>query len=56
MVLLADAQPELVAQLSPVHAELATRGQQLRAQLPLYIEKQRTLIVAHCPLPKSSNP
>jgi hypothetical protein len=56
MVLLADAPPDFVAQLSPMHAELATRGQQLRAQLPSYLEQQRALIVAHCPLPAVLQP
>jgi hypothetical protein len=56
MVLLADAPPDFVAQLSPVHAELATRGRQLRAQLPSFLEQQRALVVAHCPLPADLQP
>jgi hypothetical protein len=56
MVLIADAPPDFVAQLSPAHAELATRGQQLRAQLPSYLEQQRALVVAHCPLPAALQP
>jgi hypothetical protein len=56
MVLLADAPPDFVAQLSPAHAELATRGQQLCAQLPSYLEQQRALVVAHCPLPAVLQP
>jgi hypothetical protein len=56
MVLLADAPPDFVAKLSPAHAELATRGRQLRAQLPSYLEQQRGLVVAHCPLPAALQP
>jgi hypothetical protein len=56
MVLLADAPPNFVAELSPVHAELATRGRQLRAQLPSYLEQQRVLVVAHCPLSAALQP
>jgi hypothetical protein len=56
MVLLADAPPDFVAKLSPAHAELATRGQQLRAQLPSYLEQQRALVVEHCPLPAALQP
>jgi hypothetical protein len=56
MVLLADAPPDFVAKLSPAHAELATRGLQLRAQLPSYLEQQKALVVAHCPLPAVLQP
>jgi ankyrin repeat protein len=56
MVLLADAPPDFVAELSPVHAELATRGRQLRAELPSYLEQQRALVVAHCSLPAALQP
>jgi hypothetical protein len=56
MVLLADAPPDFVTNLSPAHAELATRGRQLRAQLPSYLEQQRGLVVAHCPLPAALQP
>jgi hypothetical protein len=38
MVLFADAPPDFAAKLSPVHAELATRGRQLLVQLPSYLE------------------
>jgi hypothetical protein len=31
--------------------ELALVGQQLRARLPKYLKKQRTMVVEHCPLP-----
>jgi ankyrin repeat protein len=51
MVLLTDAPPDSMAQLSPQHAELATRGRQLRALLPSYLEQQWALLTAHCPLP-----
>jgi hypothetical protein len=47
---------DFVAKLSPVNAELATRGRQLRAQLPAYLEQQRALAIAHCPLPAVLQP
>jgi hypothetical protein len=56
MVLLADAPPDFVAKLFPTHTELAIRGKQLRTQLPSYLEHQRALIVAHCPLPAVLQP
>jgi hypothetical protein len=56
MVLLADAPPDFVAKLSPAHAKLARRGRQLRAQLSSYLERQRALVVAHCPLPAVLQP
>jgi hypothetical protein len=56
MVLLADAPSDFVAELSPMHAELATRGRQLRPQLPSYLEQQRALVVAHCSLPAVLQP
>jgi hypothetical protein len=47
MLMLDDAPPEFVANLSPVHAELTRH---LRAQLPSYLEQQwqkcRALVVA----------
>jgi hypothetical protein len=51
MVLLGDAPPDFIAELSPQHAEVVTRGRQLRTQLPSYLEQQRALVHAHCPLP-----
>jgi hypothetical protein len=56
MVMLGDAPPDFVAKLSPAHAELTTRGRQLRAQLPSYLEQQRATVVAHCPLPAVLQP
>jgi hypothetical protein len=56
MVLLADVPPDFVAQLSLAHAELATHGRQLRAQLPSFLEQQSALVVAHCPLPADLQP
>jgi hypothetical protein len=56
MVMLDDAPPAFVAKLSPAHAELATRGRHFRAQLPSYLEQQRALVVAHCPLPAVLQP
>jgi ankyrin repeat protein len=37
--------------LSPQHLDICTRGRQLRAQLPSYLEQQRAALVAQCPLP-----
>jgi hypothetical protein len=51
MVMLDDAPPEFVANLSPVHAELSTRGRHLRAQLPSYLEQQWAMVIEHCPIP-----
>jgi hypothetical protein len=56
MVLLDDAPANVIAVLSPAHAKIAKRGRQLRAQLPSYLEQQRTLVVAHCPLPSALQP
>jgi hypothetical protein len=43
--------PAFVARLLPQHAELCTRGRQLRARLPAYLEQQRASICTHCLLP-----
>jgi hypothetical protein len=51
MVMLEDAPPFLIAKLSPQRADICTRGRQLRAQLPSYLEQQRAAVVTHCPLP-----
>jgi hypothetical protein len=56
MVMLDDAPQFFIAALSPAHTELTTRGRQYRAQLPLYLEQQRALIAAHCPLPAVLQP
>jgi hypothetical protein len=51
MVLLEDAPVSFTGLLSPQHEDICTRGRQLRAQLPSYLEQQRAAVVAHCPLP-----
>jgi hypothetical protein len=51
MVMLDDAPAYFIARLSPQHAELCSRGRQLRMQLPSYLEQQRADIVTNCPLP-----
>jgi hypothetical protein len=51
MVLLEDAPADFIAELSPQHAELCTRGRLLRAQLPSHLEQQRAAVVTNCPLP-----
>jgi hypothetical protein len=51
MVMLDDAPQYFITALTPQQAELCTRGQQLRAQLPSCLEQQRASIVAHCPMP-----
>jgi ankyrin repeat protein len=50
MVMLGDAPPAFAAKLSPAHAEITTRGEDYRAQLPSYLEQQRASVF-HCPLP-----
>jgi ankyrin repeat protein len=56
MVLLDDAPAYVIDTLSPAHAKIATRGRQLRAQLPSYLKRQRALVVAHCLLPSALQP
>jgi hypothetical protein len=55
MVMLEDApEPFMTAGLSLYtarFAEIAMRGQQLRAQLPSYLEQQWAMVVTHYPLP-----
>lgn len=51
MIMLDDAPRNFIARLLPHHADIVTRGQQLREQLPLHLESQRVLVDAHCPLP-----
>jgi hypothetical protein len=51
MVIIEDAPANFIASLLPQHSEICTRGRQLRAQLPSYLEQQRTAVVAHFPLP-----
>jgi hypothetical protein len=55
MVLIDDA-PDVIAKVSPAHAKIVMRGRQLRAQLPSYLERQRALVAAHCPLPTALQP
>jgi ankyrin repeat protein len=56
MVMLEDAPASSIIGLSPQHDEICSRGRQLRAQLPSYLEQQRTAVVAHCPLPAVLDP
>jgi hypothetical protein len=53
MVMLEDAPNAfiVISNLPPQYADICTRGRQLRAQLPSYLEQQRAAVVAHCPLP-----
>jgi hypothetical protein len=51
MVLLDDAPADFITKLSPLNAVLTTRGRELRAMLPLYLEQQQTLISTHFALP-----
>jgi hypothetical protein len=51
IVMLEDAPPDFIIRLSPEHADICARGRQLWAQLPSYLEQQRAVVVAHCPLP-----
>jgi hypothetical protein len=53
MVMLEGAPADFTTQLSPQHAELCTRGQQLRAQLPSSLIEaawQRAAVVTYYPL------
>jgi hypothetical protein len=43
--------PAFVAKLLPQHAELCTRGRQIRARLPVYLEQQRASVRTYCALP-----
>jgi hypothetical protein len=43
--------PAFIAELSPQHAELCTRGRQLRDRLPAYLEQQEASVGTDCPLP-----
>jgi hypothetical protein len=54
MVMLEDVPEHFtdVLSLNVKLAEIATRGRQLRSQLPSYLEQQRASVIAHCPLPK----
>jgi hypothetical protein len=56
MVMLEDAPVIFTARMSPQDADICTRGRQLRAQLPSYLEQQRAAVVAHCPLPAVLRP
>jgi hypothetical protein len=56
MVLLADAPADFIAKLSSQQAELWEWDRHLWTRLPAYQEQQRTLIVAHCPLPPVLRP
>jgi hypothetical protein len=51
MVMLDEAPPTFVADLSPTNADITSRGRYLRAQLPSYLEQQRASVVENCPLP-----
>jgi hypothetical protein len=51
MVILEDAPAGFIVRLSAKHADICTRGRQLREELPFYMEQQRATVVAHCPLP-----
>jgi hypothetical protein len=51
MVLLGNAPSQFFAKLLQQEIELWKRGSELRAQLPAYLEQQRSFIIAHCPSP-----
>jgi hypothetical protein len=56
MVMLDNAPAYFIARLGQKHADICTRGRQLRAQLPAYLEQQRAQIIAHCALPDVLQP
>jgi hypothetical protein len=51
MVMLDNAPHSFISVLTPFEAKICTRGRQLRAQLPSYLEQQRASVISHCPLP-----
>jgi hypothetical protein len=51
MVMLDDAPAGFADDALPQHADICTRGRQLRTQLPYFLEQQRATVVAQCPLP-----
>jgi hypothetical protein len=42
--------PDFVAKVTPQHADLCTRGRQLRDRLPSYLELQEAPVGKHCPI------
>jgi hypothetical protein len=51
VLVLRDAPPaDFVAQLRPEHARVAEEDARLKAALPAYLVRQRTLLDTHCPL------
>jgi hypothetical protein len=56
MVMLEDAPPAFIGKLTRADREIVTRGRAFRAQLPLYLEEQRALVVSHCTLPDVLRP
>jgi hypothetical protein len=56
MVMLDDAPADFIAKTVPRSMEICTRGRQLRAQLPSYLEQQRAKVAVHCPLPAVLQP
>jgi hypothetical protein len=55
MVMLEDTPEHFTVKIAKHNvklAEIVTRGQQLRAQLPSYVEQQRASVIGRCPLPK----
>jgi hypothetical protein len=51
MVLFGDTPHAFIAKLAPQHAEICTRGRELRTKLPAYSKQQNASVSAHCPLP-----
>jgi hypothetical protein len=50
MVLHNDPPLKIIDALSPEDSRLADEGARLRAELPAYLVRRRTLLDAHCPL------
>jgi ankyrin repeat protein len=51
MVLLGDAPPDFISELSPRHAHIVMKGRRIRALRSSYLEQQRTSIETNCNLP-----
>jgi hypothetical protein len=50
LVMYEDPPSLLLAQYVPHYAELCARGSIMRTQLPSYLEQQRAVLAAHCPM------
>jgi hypothetical protein len=56
MVMLDNAPPKFVDQLTRADREIVTRGRFFRAQILSFLKEQRALVVSHCTLPDVLRP